>query len=228
MPRRLRGRLAAGEALLHDGVARRAGRRDIVAIAKLAERVLSIAREVIPKGQRGGIQVSVSVSVFIPKAHTPFQWCGQLDDAEVCRRQKLLLESVHDRAIRVHCHDASTSLIEAVLSRGGRDLAPLIMGAWRRGARFDAWSDQFSLERWEAAAAELGIDLREVAEEEFPLDVHLPWEHVSPGVSRGFLLREWRRALAGTTTDDCTRSSCTGCGICPTLGAENVLVGDRS
>ena len=201
---------------------------DIVAIAKLAERVLSIAREVIPKGQRGGIQVSVSVSVFIPKAHTPFQWCGQLDDAEVCRRQKLLLESVHDRAIRVHCHDASTSLIEAVLSRSGRDLAPLIMGAWRRGARFDAWSDQFSLERWEAAAAELGIDLREVAEEEFPLDVRLPWEHVSPGVSRGFLLREWRRALAGTTTDDCTRSSCTGCGICPTLGAENVLVGDRS
>ena len=115
-----------------------------------------------------------------------------------------------------------------MLSRGGRDLAPLIMGAWRRGARFDAWSDQFSLERWEAAATELGIDLREVAEEEFPPDARLPWEHVSPGVSRGFLLREWRRALAGTTTDDCTRSSCTGCGICPTLGAENVLVGDRS
>ena len=72
------------------------------------------------------------------------------------------------------------------------------------------------------------LDLRAIAEEEFPLDARLPWEHVSPGVSRGFLLREWRRALAGKTTDDCTRSSCTGCGICPTLGAENVLVGDRS
>ena len=201
---------------------------DIVAIAELAERVLSIAREVVPKGQRGGIQVSVSVSVFIPKAHTPFQWCAQLDDAEVKRRQRLLIDSVHDRAIRVHCHDAETSLIEAVLSRGGRDLAPLILGAWRHGARFDAWSDQFSLARWEEAAAELGLDLRAIAEEEFPLDARLPWEHVSPGVSRGFLLREWRRALAGKTTDDCTRSSCTGCGICPTLGAENVLVGDRS
>ena len=201
---------------------------DIVAIAELAERVLAIAREVVPKGQRGGIQVSVSVSVFIPKAHTPFQWCAQLDDAEVKRRQRLLIDSVHDRAIRVHCHDAETSLIEAVLSRGGRDLAPLIMGAWRRGARFDAWSDQFSLARWEEAAEELELDLRAIAEEEFPLDARLPWEHVSPGVSRGFLLREWRRALAGKTTDDCTRSSCTGCGICPTLGAENVLVGDRS
>ena len=201
---------------------------DIVAIARLAERVLEIAREVVPKGQRGGIQVSVSVSVFIPKAHTPFQWCGQLDDAEVKRRQKLLFDSVHDRAIRVHCHDASTSLIEAVLSRGGRDLAPLVMSAWRHGARFDAWSDQFSLEHWEAAVRECGIDLREVAEEEFPLDARLPWEHVSPGVSRGFLQREWRRALEGKTTADCTRTSCTGCGICPTLDAQNVLAGDRS
>ena len=201
---------------------------DVVAIAQLAERVLAIAREVIPKGQRGGIQVSVSVSVFIPKAHTPFQWCGQLDDAEVKRRQKLLIESVHERAVRIHCHDASTSLIEAVLSRGGRDLAPLVLEAWRRAARFDAWSDQFSLERWEDAARACGLDLRSIAEEEFSLDARLPWEHVSPGVSRGFLLREWRRALEGKTTDDCTRSSCTGCGICPTLGAENVLVGDRS
>lgn len=107
-------------------------------------------------------------------------------------------------------------------------MLPVIMGAWKRGARFDAWTEQFSLDRWLEAAHDAGVDLRAVARDPFELDVRLPWEHVSPGESRGFLEREWRRALAGITTADCTRSSCTGCGICPTLGVSNVLVGDRS
>ena len=200
---------------------------DVVAIANLADHVLELGREVVPKGRRGSISVSVSVSVFIPKAHTPFQWCAQLDYDEVRRRQKLLVESVRNRAVRVHYHDASTSLIEAVLSRMGRDAAPLIEGAWRRGQRFDAWSEHFSLERWEEAAAELGVDLYGIAHTPYDLEEHMPWEHVSPGESVGFLKREYRRALAGQTTPDCTRTSCTGCGICPTLGAENVIVGER-
>lgn len=201
---------------------------DIVAIANLADHTLEVAREVVPKEQRGGISVSVSVSVFIPKAQTPFQWCGQTPKDEVKRRQQLLLHSVRNRAVRVHYHDAETSLIEAVMSRGGRDIAPLIEAAWRRGQRFDAWTEQFSLERWEEAARECGLDLREIAQTPYELDWRLPWEHVSPGVSRGFLLREYRRSLEGVTTPDCTRTSCTGCGICPTLHAENVLVGERS
>lgn len=201
---------------------------DIVAIANLADHVLDIAREVVPKGQRGGISVSISVSVFIPKSSTPFQWCAQTPDDEVKRRQQLLLKSVKNRAVRVHYHDAETSLLEAVLSRAGRDMAPVIVDAWRAGARFDAWTEQFSLERWERAAESNGIDLRHIARTPFDLDMRLPWQHVSPGVSQGFLKREYRRALDGVTTPDCTRSSCAGCGICPTLHSENVLVGERS
>ncbi|MBM6904977.1 TIGR03960 family B12-binding radical SAM protein [Collinsella tanakaei] len=201
---------------------------DIVAIANLADRTYEIAREVVPPAQRGGVSVSISCSVFIPKAATPFQWCSQTPDDEVKRRQQLLLRSVRNRAVRVHYHDADTSLLEAVLSRGGRDIAPVILGAWRRGARFDAWTEQFDLSRWEEAAAEAGIDLREVATEPFDLDARLPWEHVSPGVSRGYLLREYRKALEGTTTADCSRTSCTGCGVCPTLHADNILAGERS
>ncbi|MDN0068243.1 TIGR03960 family B12-binding radical SAM protein [Collinsella ihumii] len=200
---------------------------DIVAIADLADRTYEIAREVVPPAQRGGVSVSISCSVFIPKAATPFQWCAQTPDDEVKRRQQLLLRSVRNRAVRVHYHDADTSLLEAVLSRGGRDIAPVILGAWRRGARFDAWTEQFDLSRWEEAAAEAGIDLREVATEPFDLDARLPWEHVSPGVSRGYLLREYRKALEGTTTADCSRTSCTGCGVCPTLHADNILAGER-
>ena len=201
---------------------------DIVAIAELADRTLEIAREVVPKGQRGGVSVSISVSVFIPKAQTPFQWCAQTPDDEVKRRQQLLLKSVRNRAVRVHYHDAETSLIEAVLSRGGRDLAALIEAAWRRGARFDAWTEQFSLARWEEAAQVCDLDLRAIAQTPFELSQRLPWEHVSPGVSRGFLEREYRRALTAQTTPDCTRTSCTGCGICPALHASNRLVGDRA
>ncbi len=200
---------------------------DIVAIARMADHVIEIAREVVPKGQRGGVSVSISVAVFIPKAWTPFQWCAQLDDAEVKRRQRLLLQSVENRSVRVHYHDAETSLVEAALSRGGRALAPVIMGAWRRGQRFDAWSEQFDLTRWLEAAAECGIDLRAVAQEPFEVGLRLPWEHTSPGVSGGYLEREWRRALEGVTTHDCTRGSCTGCGICPTLQANNILAGER-
>ena len=201
---------------------------DIVGIARLAERVLSIAREVVPKGQRGGLSVSISVAVFVPKSHTPFQWCAQLDEAEVKRRQKLLLSSVHDRAVRVHYHDADTSLLEAVLSRGGRDIAPVILRAWELGCRFDAWTEQFSLEKWRQAAESCGISLEGVANTPYDLGQRLPWEHVSAGESRGFLEREFRRAADGVTTPDCTRTSCTGCGICPTLKASNVIVGERS
>lgn len=201
---------------------------DIVAIAQLADRTYEIAREVVPPAQRGGVSVSVSCSVFIPKASTPFQWCAQLDDAEVKRRQQLLIHSVRNRAVRVHYHDADTSLIEAVLSRGGRDVAAIVEGAWRRGARFDAWTEQFSLKRWEQAAEEASMNLRAVAHAPYAIDARLPWEHVSTGASRGFFEREYRRALNAQTTPDCTRTSCTGCGICPTLGVDNVLVGDRS
>ncbi len=201
---------------------------DIVAIANLADHVLELGRSVVPKNRRGSISVSISVSVFIPKAQTAFQWCSQLDYDDVKRRQHLLVSSVKNRAVRVHYHDAETSLLEAALSRGGRDMAPVILQAWRDGARFDAWTEHFSLERWKQAAASCGIDLYDVVQLPYELDWRLPWEHVSPGCSRGFLEREYRRSLEGITTPDCTRTSCTGCGICPTLHAKNVLVGERA
>ena len=97
----------------------------------------------------------------------------------------------------------------------------------RPGCRFDAWTDQFSFQKWEDAAQEVGFDLQKIASEQLPLTVRLPWEHTSPAVSKGFLQREWRRAAEGVTTPDCTMTSCTGCGVCPALGVKNAIVGDR-
>ena len=202
---------------------------DIAAIPATAARVLEIGREVVGRGRKSGISVSVSVAVLVPKAFTPFQWCGQLPREEVVRRQMHLLESTpKDSDIRITYHDARTSLVEGALSRMGRAGFPIIRRAWERGARFDAWTSEFSFETWVEAARDAGYDLEDIATESFDIDARLPWEHTSPGISKGFLQREWRRALAGVTTADCTMASCAGCGVCPSLGVSNVLQGVRS
>ncbi|MDO4849187.1 MAG: TIGR03960 family B12-binding radical SAM protein [Coriobacteriia bacterium] len=200
---------------------------DIVGIVRAAERVLEIGREVVGRGYKSGVSVSISVAVFVPKCYTPFQWCGQLAPEEVRRRQQLLLHSCSDRGVRIAYHDSSTSLVEGAISKMGRAGFALLREAWSRGCRFDAWTSEFSFDRWAEAAAACGYDLEDIACEQFPLDARLPWDHTSPGVSKGFLQREWRRAAEGVTTPDCTRTSCVGCGVCPTLGVSNVIVEER-
>ena len=201
---------------------------DIVGIVRAAERVLEIGREVVGRGYKSGVSVSISVAVFVPKCYTAFQWAGQLAPAEVRRRQQLLLSSCKDRGVRIHYHDSPTSLVEGAISKMGRDGFRLVRAAWERGCRFDAWTSEFSFERWSEAAAACGFDLEDIACEEFDVDARLPWDHTSPGVSKGFLQREWRRAAKGVTTPDCTRTSCVGCGVCPTLGVKNVIVEERA
>lgn len=200
---------------------------DVVGIASVAQRVLDIGREVVGRGYKSGVSVSISVAVFVPKAHTPFQWSAQLGRDEVIRRQRLLLASTHDRDIKVSYHDADVSLVEAVLSKMGRAGFDLVMAAWRHGCRFDAWTDQFDFQRWLDAGREVGVSLEGVASAPMSLDQRLPWDHTSPAVSKGFLKREWRRAAVGVTTADCTMESCTGCGVCPTLAVSNRIEGVR-
>ena len=198
---------------------------DLRGIARMAERVAQIGREVC--GPRSRVTVSISVAVFVPKCQTPFQWEGQLPLEETHRRQHVMLEAATDRAVRISYHDAETSLIEGVLSKMGRTGFDLVLGAWKNGCRFDAWTDQFDFDRWNDAARGIGLDLEDIACERFDLDARLPWDHVSPGVSKGFLQREWRRAVDEQTTKDCTMNSCTGCGVCQTLRVSNDLAGER-
>ena len=199
---------------------------DLKGISHMAEHVADIGREVC--GKRAKVTVGISVAVFVPKCHTPFQWEGQLPLEETHRRQRVMLHAATDRAVRIAYHDAETSLVEGALSKMGRTGFDLVLAAWRRGCRFDAWTDQFSFERWADAAADIGLDLENIACERFDLDARLPWDHTSPGVSKGFLQREWRRAMEGVTTADCTMTQCTGCGVCPALGVANELAGERA
>lgn len=196
---------------------------DIKGIASLAQRACDCAKEATPPDQRGRIQISVSCALFVPKAQTPFQWCGQIPPEEAMRRVNLLRHSVKYKQVRINWHDPATSFVEAVMSRGGRECADLLQGAWERGSRFDAWSEHFRESAWRESAQALGIDLEAAAQRSFDLTEVLPWQHISCGVSLGYLRSEYRRALDEKTTPDCTFGDCTGCGLCPKLGTDNLV-----
>ncbi|MBQ9043974.1 MAG: TIGR03960 family B12-binding radical SAM protein [Eggerthellaceae bacterium] len=201
---------------------------DVKGIARLVQQVYDHAKAIVPKEQKGSIQVSASVALFVPKAHTPFQWCGQIPPEEALRRVNLLRHSVKYRAVSVSWHDPKTSFVEAVMSRSGREAADLVEGAWRRGARFDAWSECFREDAWRDAAAELGIDVDAVAQTSYPTDYVMPWEHISCGAARRWLAHEYDLAIGEQTTPDCTFDRCSGCGVCMQLKADNQLAGDRN
>ena len=192
---------------------------DIVGIAELAQKVVDCYKEV--KGKRG-VKVTVSVSCFVPKAYTPFQWFAQVPQEEFERRQRLLKESIRDRAISFHYHDARASVLEGALSRGDRRLSAVIETAWRNGAKFDGWTDQFKDEVWKDAFCRCGVAPEFYSRRTRDLEEVLPWAHTSPGVSEDFLRREWQRAEEAALTHDCRRETCTGCGVCPKLGCDVV------
>lgn len=192
---------------------------DVKGIASLAQRAYDCAREATPADQRGRIQIAVSCALFVPKAQTPFQWCGQIPPEEALRRVNLLRRSVKYKAVRVTWHDPATSFVEAVMSRGGRECADLLQGAWERGSRFDAWSEHFREDAWRESAIACGLDVDAMAQRSFAPEDVLPWQHISCGVSLAYLRKEYRRAIAGTTTPDCTFEGCMGCGLCYDLGS---------
>ena len=196
---------------------------DIIGIADLAKKVVDCY---VAIKKRRDVKVTVSVSCFVPKAFTPFQWTPQNSLEEFERKQRLLKAHIRDRAIHFSYHDARVSRIEGILARGDRRLGKVIYEAWRRGAKFDGWTDLFHEEYWLEAFAACGIDGYYYNERNREIDEAFPWEHTSPGVSREFLQREYRRALSAELTEDCRRGSCTGCAACQTLGVR-VIDGGR-
>ena len=200
---------------------------DVVGIADLLSRTYERARDSVPREQKGSIQISASVALFVPKAHTPFQWDGQIPPEEALRRVQLLRRSVKYRAISVSWHDPKTSFVEAVMSRSGRVAADLVEGAWRRGARFDAWSECFDEQAWRNAASDLGFDVEAAAQASYSVGYVMPWDHISCGASVRWLARERMFADEAKTTPDCTFGKCSACGVCMNLGAENKLAQPR-
>ena len=192
---------------------------DVLAIADLAKKVQWKYKQVTGKG---GCRVTVSASGFVPKPYTAFQWFGQNDVETFRRKQFLLKDALKVKNISFQYHDAKTSCVEGVFARGDRRLGKALYIAWQKGARFDGWSDCFSYDRWMEALAEAGLNWDFYAGRDRAQDEVFPWEHVTPGVSRGFLWSEWKKAQLEQLTHDCRRSTCVGCGICQSLGVKIV------
>ena len=187
---------------------------DIVDIMNLAKSVQYKYKQVTG---HGGARVTVSVSNFVPKPYTAFQWVGQNTKAEFDRKHMLLKNNINVKNINYQYHDSTTSLLEGVFARGDRRCGKALLLAWQAGARFDGWSECFSFERWEKAFAAAGLDMSFYNARVRDQDEVFPWEHVSPGVERSFLWREYEKAKNVQLTPDCRRGTCTGCGVCQNL-----------
>ncbi|MDO8987909.1 MAG: TIGR03960 family B12-binding radical SAM protein, partial [Coriobacteriia bacterium] len=177
---------------------------DVAGIGALVAKVMEHARAATPPDQRGSVRVGVSVSTLVPKADTPFQWEGQIPIEQVWHKQAILKASMPRKGIDLSWHDAEVSLLEGAMARGGREVSDAIEGAWRSGARFDAWTERFALGRWTTAFTNAGLDLATTASRTFGRHDELPWSHISAGVSSAYLWKEHERALSEQTTEDCT------------------------
>lgn len=193
---------------------------DLRGIPDLAKKVIEAYYANPNRNKARQPQVTFSVSCFIPKPFTPFQWEPQ-DTIEVLEeKQKFIGECVKDRKIRYQHHDAKTCRIEAVLARGDRRLSAALELACREGFKFDAWSEFFDYNRWIAVFEKSGIDPAFYANRQLSYDEVLPWDIIDCGVTKDFLIRESKKAHEETTTPDC-RSKCSGCGA-------NRLGGERT
>ncbi len=181
------------------------------------EAICALVRRIMREGDNGspakGLQVSISVSTFVPKPHTPLQWVGQMPLPEVARRHFILKEGLRMRGVTLRWHSREMSLLEGVLARGDRRLLPVVLQAAGEGC-LDGWSEFFSWERWERALQAAGLEAAWYAQRERDRDEVLPWDHIHAGVDKGFLWREYERAMRGEETPDCRFGACEGCGAC--------------
>jgi radical SAM family uncharacterized protein len=172
---------------------------DLRAIGRLSDQ---IAMERAKMG-KGPAKVSASVSSFVPKCGTPFQWAPMLTRDEWKRRQNIIRDSTHAKTVKVKVHDPETSYLEGILSRGDRRLGKVIEYAWEKGARFDGWSEHLKLDVWMDAFAHFGMDPDWFGLRERKLTEILPWVVVNDTVSEAFLKRELKRSEQGRITESC-------------------------
>ncbi len=184
---------------------------DLKGIAELGQKIVDLyyTTENRPKGR--SVSVSISVSTFVPKPFTPFQFEPQISKAEMERRQKLLKYANTNRKINISWHDSSTSFLEGAFARGDRRLSDVIEAAFKKGCKFDSWNECFNLEAWLEAFKECGISPEFYAERQREYTEINPWDHLDYGVTKQFLINENKVAHSEKTTPNC-REKCSACG----------------
>jgi radical SAM family uncharacterized protein/radical SAM-linked protein len=181
---------------------------DLEGIVDLVRKIRAVGRE-----HKKGARINVSISPFVPKPHTPFQWEKQDTIEETRRKERLLRERLRMKGVKLSLRDPEVSFLEGVMARGDRRVAAAIEAAWRGGARFDSWTETFDFDVWRRAFEETGVE-PDAYLEAIPDGTALPWGHIDAGPTSEFLLAEREKALDGTTTPDCREAGCFDCGAC--------------
>lgn len=178
---------------------------------KIKYRTKLLKRE---KELKHSLDVVCTLSIFVPKPFTPFQWAGQMNLDEITTRIHYLKDKTkHIKGLKINYHTQAVSQIEAVLTRGDTTLCNYIEKLWQKGCYLDAWGEHFNKDVWQESAKELGISLEELAEKEYPLEKDLPWDFIDIGVEKEWLIQEYKDALKNTTKPSC-ETGCVNCGVC--------------
>ena len=184
---------------------------DIVGIAELGQRIVNEYYNMPNKPKGKGVNVSISVSTFVPKPFTPFQFEPQITLDEIRRRQELLKNSITTKKISLSYHDSATSFLEGAFARGDRSMSDVIEKAYEMGCKFDGWTECFEPEKWYEAFKECGLSPEFYANRTREYDEVTPWEHIDVGVTKDFLVKENKVAHENKTTPNC-REKCSACG----------------
>lgn len=184
---------------------------DLDGIAEIAKKIKELNFEI--KGRKGGrFNVTVSVSNFVPKAHTPFQWEAQDTEEQFIEKHNYLTKQLSVKNITFNYHDTETSSLEAVFARGDRRVGKVLLRACELGCKFDGWSEHFRADAWKQAFKDTGVDPSFYTTRKRKMDEILPWDIIDSFISKDFLKREYEKALNAATTHDC-RKGCVGCGM---------------
>lgn len=183
---------------------------DVAAIAELCQLVIAEGRKMI--GRRASL--NTGIATFVPKPHTPFQWVSCDTEEQINAKIRLLQQNLRGPGLKMNWTDPRETMLEAWLARGDRRMSAVILSAWQKGAKFDAWQDQHHDHLWLTAFEEHGLDPAFYTHRTRFLDEVFPWDHISPGVRKSYLLEEYQNSLQGILRGDC-RQHCYACGILP-------------
>ncbi len=214
---------------------------DLEGILDILSWSFEMARDVARGSRRKPLNISCTLSTFVPKTFTAFQWFSQCSQAEFHRKEQYIMNGLKARRIakfvKLNYTEPELALIESVLSRGDRRWGQVIRKIWESGSRLDSWSENFKVERWQQAAQECGLDLEEEASRHREPGSKQCWDVLSIGFTDKFLLHEWNKAaeadlsaeaLAKAETAPCTENKCHACGVCFNLNVKNIVVNDLS
>lgn len=189
-------------------------------LEKIKYQTIAIKRE---KGLKHSLDMTCTLSIFVPKPFTPFQWFGQTDLSEVTERIHYLRDKTkHIKGLKINYHEQSVSELEAVLTRGDSSLCNYIEKLWQKGCYLDAWGEYFDRDVWRETAEELGISLKDLAQKEYKIEEDLPWDFIDIGVEKDWLIQEYKSALESTTKPSC-ETGCVNCGVCKNFKTKKIM-----